>query len=72
MEEVWGEVNHEINYPRPINSVACAEQIKALARVTSSATRLVDSVFRSYDDHVKMVTAKAEQRRGHTETRAKG
>ncbi len=63
MEEVWGEVNHKINYPNPVKSVACEEQIKALARVTSSATRLVDSVFRSYDDHVRMGTAKAEQRR---------
>jgi putative GTP pyrophosphokinase len=66
MEEVWGEVNHKINYPYPINSVACEEQIKALARVTSSATRLVDSVFSSYDDHVRMVAAKAIKLRKRT------
>jgi putative GTP pyrophosphokinase len=58
-----GEVSHKINYPHPIRSVACEEQVKALARVTSSATRLVDSLFRSYDDHVRMGKAKAEQRR---------
>jgi putative GTP pyrophosphokinase len=63
MEEVWGEVSHKINYPHPIRSVACEEQVKALARVTSSATRLVDSLFRSYDDHVRMGKAKAEKRR---------
>jgi ppGpp synthetase/RelA/SpoT-type nucleotidyltranferase len=47
MEEVWGEVDHKINYPHPIDSVACTEQIRVLARVTSSCTRLVDSIFRS-------------------------
>jgi putative GTP pyrophosphokinase len=60
MEEVWGEVDHTINYPDPIPSVACSEQIKALARVTSSATRLVDSIFLSYGDHLKMREARLE------------
>jgi ppGpp synthetase/RelA/SpoT-type nucleotidyltranferase len=62
MEEVWGEVDHSINYPHPTKSVACAEQIKALARVTSSATRLVDSIFRSHDDHVEMRAANVRRR----------
>jgi putative GTP pyrophosphokinase len=52
MEEVWGEVNHSVNYPHALDSVACTEQIKALARLTSGATRLVDSIFRSYEDHL--------------------
>jgi putative GTP pyrophosphokinase len=42
MEEVWGEVDHKLNYPHPAEEVACKEQIRALARATSSATRLVD------------------------------
>jgi putative GTP pyrophosphokinase len=50
MEEVWGEVDHTINYPHPVESVACREQIKVLARVTSSCSRLVDSIFRSHED----------------------
>jgi len=50
MEEVWGEVDHGFNYPRPTSSVACREQIKALARATSSATRLVDSIFATVAD----------------------
>lgn len=50
MEEVWGEVDHSINYPTPITNIACGEQIKVLARVTSSATRLVDSIFATVDD----------------------
>lgn len=49
-EEVWGEVDHKFNYPHPMESVACSEQIKVLARVASSCTRLVDSIFASHAD----------------------
>lgn len=45
MEEVWGEVDHTINYPHKSDSLSCREQIKTLARVTSSCSRLVDSIF---------------------------
>ncbi len=45
MEEVWGEVDHSINYPQKSDSLSCREQIKTLARVTSSCSRLVDSIF---------------------------
>lgn len=51
MEEVWGEVDHIMNYPHPVGSVACQEQLKVLARVTSSASRLVDSIFATLADH---------------------
>lgn len=51
MEEVWGEVDHTMNYPHPVDSIACREQLKVLARVTSSASRLVDSIFATVDDH---------------------
>jgi len=54
MEEVWGEVDHTMNYPIPIDSLACSEQLKVLARVTSSASRLVDSIFASVDDHKRI------------------
>lgn len=50
MEEVWGEVDHKINYPHKTRHLPCREQLAALARVTSGCTRLVDSIFRSYDD----------------------
>lgn len=53
MEEVWGEVDHTFNYPYPSKSLACREQILALARATSSATRLVDSIFASAGDFEK-------------------
>ena len=45
MEEVWGEVDHTINYPVKSPSQSCREQIKVLARLTSSCSRLVDSIF---------------------------
>ena len=47
MEEVWGEVDHSINYPVKSASQSCREQIKVLARLTSSCSRLVDSIFLS-------------------------
>jgi putative GTP pyrophosphokinase len=50
-QEVWGEVDHEINYPHPIESVSCAEQLKTLARATSSAGRLVDSIYASVAEY---------------------
>ena len=46
-EELWGEVDHKLNYPHKSEILACKEQLKVLARVTSSASRLVDSIFRS-------------------------
>lgn len=49
-EEVWGETDHALNYPVRSKSIACTEQILVLARVTSSATRLVDSIFRGDEE----------------------
>jgi len=48
-EELWGEVDHTLNYPHECSVLACREQIKVLARVTSSCSRLVDSIFRTYE-----------------------
>ena len=49
-EEVWSEVNHSINYPREIDSVPCKEQIRSLARATSTVTRIVDGIYATVDD----------------------
>lgn len=46
-EELWGEVDHSMNYPEKSRIHTCREQIKVLARVTSSCSRLVDSIFRA-------------------------
>lgn len=57
-EELWGEVNHSMNYPRTTASVACEEQIKVLARITSSCTRLVDSLYKSRSEYASLVEKK--------------
>jgi ppGpp synthetase/RelA/SpoT-type nucleotidyltranferase len=49
-EELWGEVDHAINYPIKSRKRVCREQIKVLARLTSSCSRLVDSIFLSHSD----------------------
>jgi ppGpp synthetase/RelA/SpoT-type nucleotidyltranferase len=46
-EELWGEVDHSMNYPHECKVDSCREQIKVLARVTSSCSRLVDSIYRT-------------------------
>ena len=57
-EELWGEVDHTMNYPKESESHACREQIKVLARVTSSCSRLVDSIFRTAGKTMALPTAK--------------
>jgi putative GTP pyrophosphokinase len=60
-DEIWGEIDHKINYPHPHKLLACREQIRALARLTSSCSRLVDSVMATHADW-EHVIAKVEQR----------
>lgn len=72
MEEVWGEVEHAINYPYQIGSLPCREQIKVLARVTSSATRLVDSIFMTaseYNSRPDQTKNKVQRRLARTQTK---
>jgi ppGpp synthetase/RelA/SpoT-type nucleotidyltranferase len=64
VEEVWGEVSHKINYPHETRSIACQEQIKVLARVSSSCTRLVDSIFASQVEHSQRANSTGRQGRG--------
>ncbi|MEG0378647.1 MAG: hypothetical protein RR614_09240, partial [Eubacterium sp.] len=51
-EEIWGEIDHAINYPHPIDSVACSEQLKVLSKLISTGTRLSDSIFKSYNEYI--------------------
>ena len=46
-EEIWGEVDHSLNYPNPSKNLACREQLKVLAKLVGAGSRLVDSIFRS-------------------------
>ncbi len=47
-DELWGEVDHRLNYPHKLTSIACTEQIKSLAHITTSCNRLVSSIFASH------------------------
>lgn len=62
-EELWGEVTHSINYPHPTPSLACREQIKVLARITSSCTRLVDAIYKTHQDHIASMKPVPQLRR---------
>ncbi|NVN11421.1 RelA/SpoT domain-containing protein [Nguyenibacter vanlangensis] len=46
-EEIWGEIDHRINYPKPTESVTCREQLKVLSKIVGAGSRLVDSIQRS-------------------------
>jgi GTP pyrophosphokinase len=45
-EEIWGEVDHRINYPSPTESVACREQIAVLSKLVGAGSRLLDALDR--------------------------
>lgn len=47
-EEIWGEIDHTINYPNETNCVACREELKVLAKLISTGTRLADSIFNNH------------------------
>lgn len=49
-EEIWGEIDHTINYPHPTEIIACKEQLRVLAKLVSTGTRLADLIFRTYND----------------------
>lgn len=50
-EEIWGEIDHTINYPHKTESIACKEQLRVLSKLVSTGTRLADSIFRSHKEH---------------------
>ncbi len=47
-EEIWGEIDHSINYPTPTTNASCREQILVLARLVGAGSRLADSIFRTH------------------------
>jgi ppGpp synthetase/RelA/SpoT-type nucleotidyltranferase len=49
-EEVWGEVDHALNYPEQSSLLSCREQLLVLAKLVGAGTRLVDSIFRSVEE----------------------
>lgn len=51
-EEIWGEIDHTINYPHKTESIACKEQLRVLSKLVSTGTRLADSIFRSHKEFI--------------------
>jgi putative GTP pyrophosphokinase len=49
-EEIWGEIDHTINYPRPTEKNSCKEQLRVLSKLVSTGTRLADSIFRTHNE----------------------
>jgi len=49
-EEIWGEIDHTINYPHPTEKIACKEQLRVLSKLVSTGTRLADSIFRTHNE----------------------
>ena len=55
-EEIWGEIDHRINYPYMTESLPCREQLRVLAKLVSTGTRLADSIYNchfDYESHLK-------------------
>ena len=48
LEEVWGEIDHTMNYPVPVEDEQCKENIRVLARLVSAGSHLADSIMRRY------------------------
>lgn len=45
-EEIWGEVDHSINYPHPTQNTPVKEQIRVLSKLISTGSRLTTSIYR--------------------------
>ena len=48
-EEIWGEVDHSINYPQQTQDIGCRDQIMVLAKLIGAGSRLVDSIFSAHE-----------------------
>lgn len=53
-EEIWGEIDHAINYPKPTNSMANIEQLRVLAKLVSTGSRLGEAIFKVHDHLVSI------------------
>lgn len=48
-EEIWGEIDHVMNYPHATHNLACKEQLSVLAKLVATGSRLGDAIFRVYE-----------------------
>lgn len=59
-EEIWGEIDHTINYPHETDVLACREELRVLAKLISTGSRLADAIFRTYADLQEKGVAKEQ------------
>lgn len=53
-EEIWGEIDHYINYPYPTDSIACKEQLRVLSKLSVTGKRLADSILNSHHEYLEL------------------
>jgi ppGpp synthetase/RelA/SpoT-type nucleotidyltranferase len=44
-EEIWGEVDHTLNYPKNTKNRSQREQLRVLSKIVGAGSRLLDSIF---------------------------
>jgi len=44
-EEIWGEVDHSLNYPKSTKNRYQREQLRVLSKIVGAGSRLLDSIF---------------------------
>lgn len=49
-EEIWGEIDHAINYPHKTSHTPTTEQLKVLSKLAATGTKLADSIFITHND----------------------
>lgn len=49
-EEIWGEIDHSINYPKATEKMASVEQLRVLSKLVSTGSRLADAIFKVHAD----------------------
>lgn len=49
-EEIWGEIDHSINYPNASEKMASIEQLRVLSKLVSAGSRLADAIFKVHAD----------------------
>jgi ppGpp synthetase/RelA/SpoT-type nucleotidyltranferase len=52
-EEIWGEIDHAINYPCKTSHTPTAEQLKVLSKLAATGTKLVDSIFVTHQEFLE-------------------
>lgn len=47
-EEIWGEIDHAINYPHKTKHIPTQEQLRVLSKLVSTGSRLATSIYRTH------------------------